>query len=218
MLLLAIDTSTSAITVALNGDEVAATATVLDARGHTEHVAPLVERCLESAGRTPADVTDVVVGNGPGPFTGLRVGIVTGLVFAHARGIPAHGVCSLDALAFDVAALRGDGDFLVATDARRKEVYWARYAASAGTVRRLTEPAVALPADLPDEVRLLPTAGRGPLLYPQVFPDPIQVHDVQAGSLAVVALQRLRDGVAMPVDPLYLRRPDALTTAERAKP
>ncbi len=218
MLLLAIDTSTSAITVALHDGEIASTATVLDARGHTEHVAPLIERCLESAGRAPADVTEVVVGNGPGPFTGLRVGIVTGLVFAHARGIPVHGVCSLDALAFDVAAQRGDGDFLVATDARRKEVYWARYAASAGTARRLTEPAVALPADLPDEVRLLPTAGRGPLLYPQVFPDSVQVHDVQAGSLAVVALQRLRDGVAMPVDPLYLRRPDALTTAERAKP
>jgi tRNA threonylcarbamoyl adenosine modification protein YeaZ len=218
MLLLAIDTSTSAITVALHGDEIATNATVLDARGHTEHVAPLIERCLDSAGRTPADVTDVVVGNGPGPFTGLRVGIVTGLVFAHARGIPVHGVCSLDALAFDVAAVRGDGDFLVATDARRKEVYWARYAASAGAARRVTEPAVALPADLPEELRLLPTAGRGPLLYPQLFPDPVHVHDVQAGSLAVLALQRLRAGVPMPVDPLYLRRPDALTTAERATP
>jgi tRNA threonylcarbamoyl adenosine modification protein YeaZ len=218
MLLLAIDTSTSAITVALHGDEIATNATVLDARGHTEHVAPLIERCLDSAGRTPADVTDVVVGNGPGPFTGLRVGIVTGLVFAHARGIPVHGVCSLDALAFDVAAVRGDGDFLVATDARRKEVYWARYAASAGAARRVTEPAVALPADLPKELRLLPTAGRGPVLYPQLFPDPVQVHDVQAGSPAVRALQRLRAGVPMPVDPLYLRRPDALTTAERATP
>jgi tRNA threonylcarbamoyl adenosine modification protein YeaZ len=218
MLLLAIDTSTSAITVALHGDEIATNATVLDARGHTEHVAPLIERCLDSAGRTPADVTDVVVGNGPGPFTGLRVGIVTGLVFAHARSIPVHGVCSLDALAFDVAAVRGDGDFLVATDARRKEVYWARYAASAGAARRVTEPAVALPADLPEELRLLPTAGRGPLLYPQLFPDPVLIHDVQAGSLAVLALQRLRAGVPMPVDPLYLRRPDALTTAERATP
>jgi tRNA threonylcarbamoyladenosine biosynthesis protein TsaB len=217
MLLLAIDTSTSAISVALHGDEIAATATVLDARGHTQPVAPLIERCLGSAGRSPADVTDVVVGNGPGPFTGLRVGIVTGLVFAHARGIPVHGVCSLDALAFDVARLLGVGDFVVATDARRKEVYWARYAASAGIARRLTEPAVALPADLPDDVRSLPTAGRGPLLHPQLFPAPVQVHDVRAGSLAVVALQRLREGVAMPVDPLYLRRPDALTTAERAK-
>ena len=218
MLILAIDTSTTAITVALHGDEIAATATVLDARGHTEHVAPLVERCLATAARFPADVTDVVVGTGPGPFTGLRVGIVTGLVFAHARGIPVHGVCSLDALAFDVAAQRGEGEFVVATDARRKEVYWARYAASAGTARRLTDPAVALPADLPEGVRALPTAGRGPLLFPDLFPAPVEIHDVQARSLALVAAQRLHDGVAMPVEPLYLRRPDALTTAERAKP
>lgn len=217
MLMLAIDTSTSAITVALHGDEIVSAATVLDARGHTEHLAPLIERCLSAAGRTPVDVTDVAVGTGPGPFTGLRVGIVTGLVFAHARGIPVHGVCSLDALALDVAALRREGEFVVATDARRKEVYWARYAASAGTARRLTDPAVVLPGDLPEDVRSLPTAGRGPLLYPDLFPEPVQVHDVQAGSLAVVALQRLRDGVAMPVEPLYLRRPDALTTAERAK-
>jgi tRNA threonylcarbamoyl adenosine modification protein YeaZ len=217
MLLLAIDTSTSAITVALHGDETTSTATVLDARGHTEHVAPLIERCLVAAGKTPSDVTDVVVGNGPGPFTGLRVGIVTGLVFAHARDLPVHGVCSLDALAFDVAALHRDGEFVVATDARRKEVYWARYAASAGAARRLTDPAVALPADLSEEVRRLPTAGRGPLLFPGLFPEPVPVHDVQAASLALVALHRLRDGVAMPVDPLYLRRPDALTTAERAR-
>lgn len=218
MLILSIDTSTTAISVALLGDEIATTATVLDARGHTEHVAPLIERCLASAGRAPSDVTDVVVGTGPGPFTGLRVGIVTGLVFAHARGIPVHGVCSLDALAFDVAAQRGEGEFVVATDARRKEVYWARYAASAGTARRLTEPAVALPADLPADVRTLPTAGRGPLLFPDLFPTPVEVHDVQARSLAVVAAARLREGVVMPVEPLYLRRPDALTTAERAKP
>ena len=216
MLLLAIDTATSAITVALHGEEVSTAAAVLDARGHAEHVAPLIERCLATAGRTPSDVTDVVVGNGPGPFTGLRVGIVTGLVFAHARGIPVHGVCSLDALAFDVAAQRGEGEFLVATDARRKEVYWARYAASAGHATRLTEPAVVLPADLSEAARRLPTAGRGPLLYPDLFPAPVPIHDVQASSLAVVALQRLRDGVAMPVEPLYLRRPDALTTAERA--
>lgn len=218
MLILSIDTSTTAISVALLGDEIATTATVLDARGHTEHVAPLIERCLASAGRAPSDVTDVVVGTGPGPFTGLRVGIVSGLVFAHARGIPVHGVCSLDALAFDVAAQRGEGEFVVATDARRKEVYWARYAASAGTARRLTEPAVALPADLPADVRTLPTAGRGPLLFPDLFPTPVEVHDVQARSLAVVAAARLREGVVMPVEPLYLRRPDALTTAERAKP
>ena len=217
MLLLAIDTSTTAITVALRGDGLATSATVLDARGHPEHVAPLVSRCLDTARRTPADVTDVVVGTGPGPFTGLRVGIVTGTVFAHARGIPVHGVCSLDALAFDAALVVGDGEFVVATDARRKEVYWARYAARSGVATRLTDPAVARPAELPDDVRSLPTAGRGPLLFPELFAHPLQHLDVQAGSVATLAEQRLAAGVAMPVEPLYLRRPDALTTAERAR-
>jgi tRNA threonylcarbamoyladenosine biosynthesis protein TsaB len=216
MLLLAIDTSTSAITVALHGEGVATSAEVVDARGHTEQLAPLIQTCLRSAGRTPSDVTDVVVGTGPGPFTGLRVGIATGLVFGHARGIPVHGVCSLDALAADAAAEVGRGEFLVATDARRKEVYWARYAADGAAVRRLTEPAVDRPADLPEAVRALPTAGRGPRLFPALFPAALDLLDVRAQILATVALDRLERGLPMPVDPLYLRRPDALTTAERA--
>jgi len=216
MLLLAIDTSTSAITVALRDDDGnRSSATVLDPRGHTEHVAPLVERCLADAGVAPADVSDVVVGNGPGPFTGLRVGIVTGLVFGHARGIPVHGLGSLDAIAHDAAALVGDGELLVATDARRKEVYWGRYAVRSGSASRLTDPAVDRPADLPEGLRAEPTAGRGPVLYPDLFPTPVAVLDVRAEALAEVAAAKLAAGEALPVEPLYLRRPDALTTAER---
>jgi tRNA threonylcarbamoyl adenosine modification protein YeaZ len=216
MLLLAIDTSTSAITVCLHDGQTPVSATVIDARGHTEHVAPLVAQCLESAGRTPGDVTAVVVGTGPGPFTGLRVGMVTGLVFAQARGIPVHGVCSLDALAHEAAPVAGQGELLVATDARRKEVYVATYAAEHGVVRRLTDPAVERPAHLPEAMRSLPTAGRGPLLFPDLFPSPLGGPlDVSATALAEVALARLAEGVPMPVEPLYLRRPDALTTAER---
>lgn len=218
MLLLALDTSTTAITVAVRGDGTAASSSVLDARGHTEHLARLVTEVLGSAGRRVEEVSDVVVGTGPGPFTGLRVGVVTGLVFAHARGIPAHGVCSLDALALDAATVVGRGEFLVATDARRKEVYWARYAVSGGLPTRLTDPAVDRPAELPDALRSLPTAGRGPLLFPELFASPLPMLDVQAASLAAVAEQRLAAGLTMPVDPLYLRRPDALTTAERGRP
>lgn len=219
MLLLAIDTSTSAIGVALRDDAgPRSAATVLDARGHTEHVGPLVERCLSEAGCAPSDVTDVVVGTGPGPFTGLRVGIVTGLVFGHARGIPVHGVCSLDVLAAQARGLVGGADeLLVATDARRKEVYTARYAVEPGGVRRLTEPAVDRPANLPEDVRSLPTAGRGPVLYPDVFHRPVDVLDVDAAALAELAAARIAAGEPMPVEPLYLRRPDALTTAERAQ-
>ena len=74
------------------------------------------------------------------------------------------------------------GELLVATDARRKEVYWSRYAVRPGAVERLTFPAVERPAELPDELRALPTAGRGPLLWPELFPDPVPVLDVDAAQ------------------------------------
>lgn len=216
MLILAIDTSTSAITVALHDDaQVLAAQSHLDPRAHTEWVSPLVASCLESAGRVPADLTAVVVGNGPGPFTGLRVGIVTGLTMGHALGVPVHGICSLDVLAAQ-AADGLEGEVLVATDARRKEVYWSRYAVRSGRAERLTSPAVERPADLPDEVRALPTVGRGPVLWPELFPHPVPVLDVDAAVLARLAVERSAAGEEMPVEPLYLRRPDALTTAERA--
>jgi tRNA threonylcarbamoyl adenosine modification protein YeaZ len=217
MLVLAIDTSTTAITVALHDGEQPVTRTVLDARAHAEHVAPLIEQLLAETDRTPSEVTDVVVGTGPGPFTGLRVGIVSGVVFAHARGIPVHGVVSLDALARQAAAMGADGDLLVATDARRKEVYWARYAVRDGRAARVTEPAVDRPADLSADLRGLPTAGRATVLYPDLFPHPVEVLDVDAGFVAAEGIEGIQAGRQMPVEPLYLRRPDALTTAERAQ-
>ena len=216
MLLLGIDTSTSAITVALHdGAAVVATRTLVDPRGHTEHLAPLVQQALRDAGVAPRDLTDLAVGTGPGPFTGLRVGLVTAHTLGHVLGIPVHGVCSLDALAEMVAA-DADGELLVATDARRKEVYWARYAASAGRAHRLSEPAVDRPAEIAWTTRSSPTAGRGPLLYPDLFPNAVGPLDVDAAALAEIAVQRVRAGEPMPVEPRYLRRPDALTTAERA--
>ncbi|CAN7332549.1 tRNA (adenosine(37)-N6)-threonylcarbamoyltransferase complex dimerization subunit type 1 TsaB [Knoellia sp. LjRoot47] len=216
MLILAIDTSTSAITVALHdATSVLAVESHLDPRAHTEWVAPLIASCLAKASVTPDDLTAVAVGNGPGPFTGLRVGIVTGLTMGHALEVPVLGIGSLDVLAEQSAGLT-EGELLVASDARRKEVYWARYAVRPGRVEALTEPAVDRPADLPDDVRALPTAGRGPALYPELFPHPLPVLDVDAAVLARIAVERTLAGVPMPVEPLYLRRPDALTTAERA--
>jgi tRNA threonylcarbamoyl adenosine modification protein YeaZ len=216
VLILAIDTSTSAITVAIHDENrVLAREAHVDPRAHTEWVSPLIASCLSSASLTPRDLTAVAVGNGPGPFTGLRVGIVTGLTMGHALGVPVLGICSLDVLAEQSASLVGDGELLVATDARRKEVYWARYAVRSGSVEALTSPAVDRPADLPDEVRALPTAGRGPVLYPELFGSTLPVLDVDAAVLARIAVERSLAGVAMPVEPLYLRRPDALTTAER---
>ncbi len=214
MLLLAIDTSTTAITAAVHdGSSVVAESTTLDARGHAEHLAPGIGRVLDAAGTTPREVTDVGVGLGPGPFTGLRVGIVSARTLALATGAVLHGVCSLDALAHEAwrTGSVARGEVVVATDARRREVYWARYAVSAHGTQRLTEPQVGRPADLPPEVRRLPTVGRGPVLYPAAFAQPGIPLDVSAGWLADLVVARLARGESLEErEPLYLRRPDAV--------
>lgn len=216
MILLAIDTSTSAIAVALHdGVRALAQRSTIDARRHTETVAPSIQAVLAESGLSPADVTDVVVGTGPGPFTGLRVGMVTGTVFAHARGIPVHGVCSLDALAHEAAAAGVGPEFVVVTDARRKEVYWARYAERGGALVRETEPAVLRPAELTDLLGGSPVVGRGAILYPDLLAPAVGPLDVSAVALAQVAALRIASGEAMPVEPLYLRRPDAVPSADR---
>ncbi|MFF5322993.1 tRNA (adenosine(37)-N6)-threonylcarbamoyltransferase complex dimerization subunit type 1 TsaB [Janibacter hoylei] len=218
MRLLALDTATSAITVAVHdGEQVLATRTTVDARRHTELLAPMIVDALAAAGTDVTEVTHVAVGTGPGPFTGLRVGLVTAQTFAHARGITVHGVCSLDALA--AAAAHGhEGELLVATDARRKEVYWARYDCAAGEVVLQEGPAVTKPADLPEPVRALPTIGRGPAVYPELLPAAltlpgVDLLDVDAGALAALAATRIAAGADMLVEPLYLRRPDAVAPA-----
>jgi tRNA threonylcarbamoyl adenosine modification protein YeaZ len=142
---LAIDTATPAVTagvvrleppeIHLLGERV-----TLDARAHAESLTPNVLGALADAGLGMADLDAVVVGCGPGPFTGLRVGMATAAAFAHALGIPVHGVCSLDAIGVFTS-----GEALVVTDARRREVYWARY----GDGVRVAGPAVGPPANVP---------------------------------------------------------------------
>ncbi len=221
MLLLAIDTSTTAISVALHdGTDVLTEVSTLDAKAHAEFLAPNIRAVLAEAEASPSDVTEVVVGTGPGPFTGLRVGIVTAHTFAFALGLPAHGVCSLDALAHD-HWLRDEtrtGELLVATDARRKEVYAARYVLTETGAERVAEPTVIRAADLEPAVRELPTAGRGPLLYPDALPHGVEPLDVSAGALADLAVRRMKAGEALDgLEPLYLRRPDVAPTAPSQK-
>jgi tRNA threonylcarbamoyladenosine biosynthesis protein TsaB len=210
VLLLAIDTSTTAITVAVHdGSRAVAEATTLDARGHAEHLAPGIDRVLVEAGATPKDLTDIACGLGPGPFTGLRVGIVTARTLALVTGARLHGLCSLDALAFQAGV---EGELLVATDARRKEVYWARYAPGAtGIPERVEGPHVTKPADLPADAAALPAVGRGPLLYPGAFARPLEGPlDVSAAALADLVVRRLATGEPLVEhEPYYLRRPDA---------
>jgi tRNA threonylcarbamoyl adenosine modification protein YeaZ len=205
--LLAFDTASPTVTVALHdGAGIAATATSDRGMRHGEQLAPLIERVLADAGVRPADLSALAVGVGPGPFTGLRVGLVTARTMAHVLGVPVHGVCSLDALALEaVADGTVSGDFVVATDARRKEVYRASYDARGV---RLDEPVVDRPAALATDG---PAVGEGARLYPDAFPDARGPERPAAAWLARGVVEG-RVAVLAP-EPLYLRRPDAVERA-----
>ena len=112
-------------------------------RGHMELLVPHIQESLAEAGLRPKDIEAVVVGAGPGPFTGLRVGMATGAAFADAIGVPVFGVDSLSATAASVAA--GHQECLVLSDARRREWYSAT-ATEAG--RLIAGPAVGKPVDV----------------------------------------------------------------------
>jgi tRNA threonylcarbamoyl adenosine modification protein YeaZ len=201
--LLALDTATPAVTVALHdGASVIASSSQVDARRHGELLLPAVDRVLAEAGLRLDAVTGIVAGVGPGPYTGLRVGLMTADTFGLALEAPVYGLCTLDGLAY---ASDIEGPFVVATDARRKEVYWARYADSR---TRVTEPAVDRPADL--DIGRLPAVGAGALLYPDTFPNAHAPEHVSAAALASLAAEKLAAGEELEAPrPLYLRRPDA---------
>ena len=205
MLLLAFDTATPATTAAVHdGDRVLAEITTVDARRHGEVLMPSITRVLGQAGATRDDVTAVAVGTGPGPYTGLRVGLVTARVLGAALGVPVYGVCTLDAIAHTAAEAAAGREFLAATDARRKEVYWARYSPSG---ERLCGPGVGPPSGVDPSV---PAAGEGPWLYPAAFGERLEPRYPSAAGLAGFIAGRLRHGpVCLPPEPLYLRKPDA---------
>jgi tRNA threonylcarbamoyladenosine biosynthesis protein TsaB len=211
VLLLAFDTATPAVTVALHdGSRLLADRTTVDARRQGELLAPHIEEVLATAGTRPGDLTHVAVGVGPGPFTGLRVGVVTARVMAEALGIEAVGVCTLDVMAAEAVATGAVGEtFLVATDARRREVHWAAYDVEDGRARRVDGPAVAVPADVPVAGR--PVVGRGADLYADSLGPRVGPVDPSAAVLAQYAVGELAAGRSLlaPV-PLYLRRPDAV--------
>lgn len=207
-MLLAFDTATPLVTVALHdGNDVVAERVSEQAMKHGEQLAPLIEAVLADAGVVRTDLTAIAVGVGPGPFTGLRVGLVTARTLGHVLEIPVYGVCSLDVIAAEAAAsgheLAHEG-FLVATDARRKEVYLASYDRSG---QRLEGPVVTKPGDVATGV---PVAGAGPALYPESFPQPWGPDRPSAGWLARVVSEERAD--LLDPEPLYLRRPDAVAS------
>jgi tRNA threonylcarbamoyl adenosine modification protein YeaZ len=204
VLLLAFDTATPAVTVALyDGARIVAQESAVDARRHGELLARAIDKVLRAAGAGRRDLTGVAVGTGPGPYTGLRAGLVTARVLGSVLGIGVDGICTLDVIAAAAAAGAG-GEFLVATDARRKELYWARYSAAG---ERLSGPEVTPASEFQAD---LPVAGEGALLYPELGARPIEPRYPAASDLAVLASKRIATAIpAAPPEPLYLRRPDA---------
>ena len=205
-MLLAFDTATPFVSVALRDSEsgeVVAERLAERPMKHAEQLAPLIDRVMADAGIVRQDLTAVAVGVGPGPFTGLRVGLVTARTLGYALDLPVYGVCSLDVLAVQAVETGAVAEpFAVATDARRKEVYLARYDAEGV---RIDGPVVDRPAALAGDG---PVVGQGALLYPEAFPHAVGPEAPDAGWLArVVAEERAE---LVDPEPLYLRRPDAV--------
>ena len=203
MLVLGFDTATPMVSVALHdGERVIAEASALDARRHSELLTPMIAKVLADAGASRSDLTAVAVGVGPGPYTGLRVGVVTARVLGSVLGVPVSGVCSLDVIADSVGPGR---EFVVATDARRKEVYWARYDAAG---HRVAGPDVGPASSIPQAAGLA-VAGAGGLLYPEAFGAVIGPAYPDAGTLCRLAVRSSGQPSPLSAEPLYLRRPDA---------
>jgi tRNA threonylcarbamoyladenosine biosynthesis protein TsaB len=203
--LLAFDTATPFVSVALHdGEDVMVELRSDRPMKHGEQLAPLIDEALRQAGIARQDLTAVAVGVGPGPFTGLRVGLVTARTLGYVLAIPVHGVCSLDVLAVEAVETGAvsAGEFLVATDARRKEVYVARYDERGA---RLSGPVVDRPAALATDQ---PVVGEGGALYPEAFPHRTGPAAPSAGWLARVVAEARAE--LLEPEPLYLRRPDAV--------
>lgn len=205
MLVIALDTATTDLVAGIvDGDRVLAQ-TCVATRAHNERLMPEITGLLQQANVKFADLGAVVVGCGPGPFTGLRVGMATASALGQALGIPVHGVCTHDAVAAELG-----GDALVVTDARRREVYWARYAKGA----RVAGPDVCKPADLvspavdvvsvPEQLAQLLLVDAPSVTYQPPTP---------AGLVAAADLAAEPE----PLVPLYLRRPDAVPPKQAPK-
>ncbi|MBX6750826.1 MAG: tRNA (adenosine(37)-N6)-threonylcarbamoyltransferase complex dimerization subunit type 1 TsaB, partial [Micromonosporaceae bacterium] len=203
MRVLVLDTATPAVTAAVVAIADRTTVTPLaqrstvDERAHGELLAPAMTAVLADAGVRAADLAAIVVGVGPGPFTGLRVGLVTAATMAQALAIPAYGVCSLDAIGWASAEgdrSRGGGLTLVATDARRREIYWALYRNGVA----VTPPAVDRPAAAVEQIAdrgVQAAVGDGAVRYASLLPFPVldEPRYPPALALAQLAAPRVLD-------------------------
>jgi tRNA threonylcarbamoyladenosine biosynthesis protein TsaB len=210
---LAIDTSSLVSVAVVDDDTVVARGVETAPRVHVERLSMVIRDAMADSGLKGTDLEGIAVGTGPAPFTGLRIGLVTARVLSLAWGIPAWGVCSLDA----IGAEHG-GEVTVVTDARRREVYWATYEAG----ERVSGPFVTTPTEVAASGERV---GRGTLLYAEAFSAMGDTQWGEPGSdrespevpfldpdpawLARVAARRIAGGETdLPTTPLYLRRPD----------
>ena len=210
-MLLALDTATPAVTVAVaDGDRLLAERTTVDARRHGELLAPAVEAVLREAGVDRTGLDRVAVGVGPGPFTGLRVGLVTGRVLGAVLGVPVVGVCTLDTIALAAVDDGVTGPFRVVADALRREVHWATYeTGGAGAPRRVEGPHVDRPADVAWDG---PAVGAGAATYVDHFPG---ARGPLLPTAAATCRWVARGLPLLEPEPLYLRRPDAVEPTPR---
>lgn len=211
MLVLALDTAThDLVTGLVDTDAATSVDRVAPAtRGHNELLMPTVTDLLRDSGRGFADLDALVVGHGPGPFTGLRVGMATASAIAQARGIAVYGVGTLDAIAARHDARR----LLVTTDARRREVYWAYYVDGVRAAGPSVDRPETLPADLEVDAVVVPEH-LADKLPPRLAQLPRRELTPRAAELVACADLSAQPG---PLTPAYLRRPDAVAPAPVAR-
>lgn len=233
-MLLGIDTSGAVSVAVARGELTGPAPEILEVRAdersrhHDEVLLALIDEVLTAAGIERSELTGIVVGRGPGPFTGLRVGLVSARSIAAVLGVPLHGLSSLDGLAHQALAELGsaqegtahDGPVTVgvALDARRREVYHARYRREAtGEVTRISEPAVDAPAAVADELTACDIlVGSGTGIYPELLPATADLVHVDAGHLLLAAAALSARGEDLSsTEPMYLRAPDAAKPTAR---
>jgi tRNA threonylcarbamoyl adenosine modification protein YeaZ len=220
VLVLAVDTATPAVTAGVvelapdSPPRLLAKRVTLNAKAHGELLTPHISDALDEAGKTFADLDAIVAG--PGPFTGLRVGLATAAALGQALNRPVYPVATPDAIARDTAS---GHPLLVATDARRKEVYWAAYDAAG---RRTDGPHVERPQDLAEKLPSLgvhQATGEGAEIYADVLG--LEVlgtrHPSPEGLVAAAAAEVLAKARPAALTPLYLRRPDAVEPTGRKR-
>ncbi|MGB3439061.1 MAG: tRNA (adenosine(37)-N6)-threonylcarbamoyltransferase complex dimerization subunit type 1 TsaB [Actinophytocola sp.] len=215
MLVIAVDTATPAVTAGVVKVEetlVLARCVTVDAKAHGELLTPHIIAALKEADHTFADVDAIVCGIGPGPFTGLRAGMATAAALGQALRRPVYPVCTLDAIAAE-----SSGPLLVASDARRKEIYWAVYDAEG---KRVTGPSVDKPSDVVAKIPSLAVervAGNGATLYDLGLPHTGQEYPTPLGLARVARDDVLAGAKPRPFVPMYLRRPDATEPGARKR-